>query len=81
MVERKGLDTYRRFLVYVSTRHNFRSRLLARPENREQLEAEIRKADVICIVYAMNAHETFARVSSFWLPYIRKLGRNVLLWH
>ena len=50
---------------------------LARPENREQLDAEIRKADVICIVYAIDNAESFARVPEFWLPYIRKLGRNV----
>ncbi|KAJ3315081.1 ERMES complex Ca(2+)-binding regulatory GTPase gem1, partial [Blyttiomyces sp. JEL0837] len=48
-----------------------------RPENREQLEAEIRKADVICIVYSVMDRDTFDRVSEFWLPYIRKLGRNV----
>ncbi|KAJ3348389.1 ERMES complex Ca(2+)-binding regulatory GTPase gem1 [Entophlyctis luteolus] len=49
----------------------------ARPENKDQLEAEIRKADVICIVYAVNDTESFNRVPEFWLPYIRKLGRNV----
>jgi len=49
----------------------------ARLENRGQLEAEIRKADVICIVYAVNIPETFERIPSFWLPYIRSLGRNI----
>ncbi|KAJ3123999.1 ERMES complex Ca(2+)-binding regulatory GTPase gem1 [Physocladia obscura] len=49
----------------------------ARPENKDQLEAEIRKADVICIVYAVNDEDSFNRVPEFWLPYIRKLGRNV----
>jgi len=49
----------------------------ARLENRSQLEAEIRKADVICIVYAVNVPETFERIPSFWLPYIRSLGRNI----
>jgi len=48
-------------------------------ENRVQLEAEIRKADVICIVYAVNVPETFERIPSFWLPYIRSLGRNVYI--
>lgn len=51
--------------------------LSARLENRDQLDAEIRKADVICIVYAVNQHATFGRISSYWLPYIRSLGRNV----
>jgi len=49
----------------------------SRLENRSQLEVEIRKADVICIVYAVNVPETFQRIPSFWLPYIRSLGRNV----
>ncbi|KAI8809973.1 P-loop containing nucleoside triphosphate hydrolase protein [Cladochytrium replicatum] len=49
----------------------------ARLENREMLDAEIRRADVICIVYAVNMPETFDRVPQFWLPYIRKLGRNI----
>ncbi|KAJ3071155.1 ERMES complex Ca(2+)-binding regulatory GTPase gem1 [Podochytrium sp. JEL0797] len=49
----------------------------ARPENKDQLEAEIRKADVICIVYSVSDMDSFNRVPEFWLPYIRKLGRNV----
>ncbi|KAI8059637.1 EF hand associated-domain-containing protein [Gongronella butleri] len=49
----------------------------ARPEQREQLEAEIRKAHVICIVYAVDDPNTFNRLSLFWLPYIRSLGVNV----
>lgn len=50
---------------------------LARLENREQLDTEIKKADVICIVYAVDQKETTDRVSLYWLPYIRRLGRNV----
>jgi hypothetical protein len=50
---------------------------LARPENREQLETEIRKAHVICIVYAIDDPNTFNRLPLFWLPYIRSLGVNV----
>ncbi|KAL0084779.1 EF hand associated-domain-containing protein [Phycomyces blakesleeanus] len=49
----------------------------ARPEDREQLEAEIRKAHVICIVYAIDDPNTFNRLSLYWLPYIRSLGVNV----
>ncbi|KAI7869486.1 EF hand associated-domain-containing protein [Spinellus fusiger] len=49
----------------------------ARPEDREQLEAEIRKAHVICIVYAIDNPNTFNRLSLYWLPYIRSLGVNV----
>ncbi|KAI9489577.1 EF hand associated-domain-containing protein [Zychaea mexicana] len=49
----------------------------ARPEHREQLEAEIRKAHVICIVYAIDDPNTFNRLPLYWLPYIRSLGVNV----
>ncbi|KAJ3261803.1 ERMES complex Ca(2+)-binding regulatory GTPase gem1 [Boothiomyces macroporosus] len=62
------------------TRENVTTRIVdssARPENRDQLDTEIKKADVICIVYAVNRKETKDGVSSFWLPYIRNLGRNV----
>ncbi|KAI8899737.1 P-loop containing nucleoside triphosphate hydrolase protein [Globomyces pollinis-pini] len=62
------------------TRENVTTRIVdssARDENRDQLHTEIRKADVICIVYAVNEKESKDRVSSYWLPYIRKLGRNV----
>ncbi|KAJ3223966.1 ERMES complex Ca(2+)-binding regulatory GTPase gem1 [Clydaea vesicula] len=48
-----------------------------RMENREQLDVEIRRADVICIVYGIDAPDSFERIQLFWLPYIRKLGRNV----
>ncbi|ORX81805.1 mitochondrial Rho 1 [Basidiobolus meristosporus CBS 931.73] len=49
----------------------------SRLENREQLENEIRKAHVICIVYAIDDTTTFNRIPNFWLPYIRSLGVNV----
>ena len=32
---------------------------------------------MICIVYDVSRLESFQRISSFWLPYIRSLGRNV----
>ncbi|KAI9244890.1 EF hand associated-domain-containing protein [Sporodiniella umbellata] len=49
----------------------------ARPEDREQTEVEIRKAHVICIIYAIDDSNTFNRLSLYWLPYIRSLGVNV----
>jgi Ras family protein T1 len=45
----------------------------ARIENRDQLDVEIRKADVIAIVYAIDEPLSFDRIHLFWLPYIRKL--------
>jgi hypothetical protein len=53
------------------------SHLEARLEYREQLEAEIRRADVICVVYSIVDPATFSRIQSFWLPFIRQLGVNV----
>jgi len=49
----------------------------SRPEKREILENEIKKANVICCVYAVNKPETFENVTKFWLPFIRRLGVNV----
>ncbi|CAJ0823011.1 13734_t:CDS:10, partial [Entrophospora sp. SA101] len=48
-----------------------------RSENRDQLENEIKKAHVICIVYSIENTHTFSRLASYWLPYIRSLGVNV----
>ncbi|KAL2313738.1 Mitochondrial Rho GTPase [Schizosaccharomyces pombe] len=42
---------------------------------REYLAAEIKKANVICLVYSDNY--SYERVSIFWLPYFRSLGVNV----
>lgn len=39
------------------------------------LEEEIKRADVICIVYAID--RGYERISSHWLPMLRSLGRNV----
>lgn len=54
-----------------------RADLLARPEDRLDLEREIRQAQVICLVYAVEDPKTFARVPTYWLPYIRSLGVSV----
>jgi hypothetical protein len=35
------------------------------------VDAELKKADVVCLVYDVSRPETFARVESFWLPRIR----------
>eukprot|EP00126_Sphaerothecum_destruens_P008364 Sdes_comp20184_c0_seq1m13447 len=47
--------------------------------DKQTLEDEIRLASVICIVFAVDKAETFSRISSHWIPYIRKLlGSNVV---
>ena len=51
----------------------------ARPENRPRLEYEVRRANVICIIYAIDNSATSRRVSEFWIPFIRSTGVNVSL--
>lgn len=45
--------------------------------DRAVLENEIRAANVIAVVYAVNDDKSFSRLGSHWLPYIRSLGANV----
>lgn len=46
---------------------------VARAEDKTKLETELRKADVIVLTYACDQPETLARLSSYWLPEIRRL--------
>ena len=40
-----------------------------------QLEIELKKADVVCIVYAVDDEDTLDSVTDHWLPFIeRTLG-------
>jgi len=47
----------------------------ARPQERVNLAREIRKSNVILLVY--SDHYSYERVALFWLPYFRSLGVNV----
>jgi Ras family protein T1 len=47
----------------------------ALPQDRETLKMELRKANVIMLVY--SDHYTYERVGLFWMPYFRTLGLNV----
>ena len=49
----------------------------SRAEDRAILESEIRAANVIAVVYAVNDDKSFGRLGAHWLPYIRSLGVNV----
>ncbi|QRV86369.1 EF-hand 1, calcium-binding site protein [Ceratobasidium sp. AG-Ba] len=49
----------------------------AAPADRPHLDSEIRKAHVICVVYAIDNPNSFDRVGAYWLPYFRSLGVNV----
>ena len=48
---------------------------LAQPQERDRLCTEIRRANVICVVYS-DAYSC-ERVALFWLPFFRSLGVNV----
>ncbi|KAL5001549.1 hypothetical protein BDV10DRAFT_182448 [Aspergillus recurvatus] len=45
------------------------------PQERSNLAREIRKSNVILLVY--SDHYSYERVALFWLPYFRSLGVNV----
>lgn len=47
----------------------------ALPQDRSVLAGELRKCNVILLVYA--DHYSYERVALFWLPYFRSLGVNV----
>ncbi|KAK5956759.1 ERMES complex Ca(2+)-binding regulatory GTPase gem1 [Knufia fluminis] len=47
----------------------------ALPQDRPVLAKEIRKSNVILLVY--SDHFTYERVALFWLPYFRSLGVNL----
>lgn len=47
----------------------------ALPQDRDVLRKELRKCNVILLVY--SDHYSYERVALFWLPYYRSLGINV----
>lgn len=49
----------------------------AGPNDKHHLELEVRKAHVICVVYAIDDSNSFNRIPVYWLPYFRQLGINV----
>lgn len=44
----------------------------AQEQTEEQLNEQIKRASVICVVYAVDDDETLDRVSSYWMPLIRQ---------
>ena len=52
-------------------------RLSEAPEYKERMDAALRRANVVCIVYAVNNPTSFERITSHWLPLLRQLGVNV----
>lgn len=49
----------------------------ARREDRHHLEQELRKAQVVALVYSIDDPQSFDRMAEYWLPMIRQLGVNV----
>lgn len=47
------------------------------PQNRSKLIDELRKADAIVLTYACHKPETLERLSTFWLPELRRLEVRV----
>lgn len=47
----------------------------ALPQERDSLRKEVRKCNVILLVY--SDHYSYERVALFWMPYFRSLGVNV----
>jgi len=48
-----------------------------RREDRPHLESEVRRAHVVCVVYAIDDPQSFDRVVEYWLPTLRSLGVNL----
>ncbi|KAJ1719719.1 ERMES complex Ca(2+)-binding regulatory GTPase gem1 [Coemansia erecta] len=44
---------------------------------QEVLEMELRKANVVCIAYAVDDRTSFQRVHTHWLPFLRLQGINL----
>ncbi|GAA0162939.1 small GTPase [Lithospermum erythrorhizon] len=46
-------------------------------ENRDKLVEELKRADAVVLTYACDRHETLDRLSTFWLPELRRLEVKV----
>ena len=49
----------------------------SRPEDKQALESTCREASVIVLCFSMDKPQTLRRVSSHWLPELRRLGISV----
>ncbi|CAH8865619.1 unnamed protein product [Trichobilharzia szidati] len=45
-------------------------------QSHEQLCAEIKRANVICLVHALDDENSFKQISAYWLPLIRHVSTN-----
>lgn len=46
-------------------------------QNEEQLNEQIKRASVICVVYSVDDEDSLDRVSSHWMPLIRQIHSDV----
>lgn len=46
-------------------------------QNEEQLNEQIKRASVICVVYSVDDEDSLGRVSSYWMPLIRQIHPDV----
>lgn len=44
------------------------------PDKRAHLDAALRSAHVIVLVYSISSPTSFDRIPTYWLPYLRSLG-------
>jgi Ras family protein T1 len=49
----------------------------AREADQSEVDEEIQRADVMCIVYAVNDAASKASIRDNWLPRVRRLGVSV----
>ncbi|KAJ1784120.1 ERMES complex Ca(2+)-binding regulatory GTPase gem1, partial [Coemansia sp. RSA 1938] len=49
----------------------------SKSEDQDMLERELRKANVVCIVYAVDERSSFTQVHEYWLPLLRRQGVNL----
>ncbi|KAJ2776989.1 ERMES complex Ca(2+)-binding regulatory GTPase gem1 [Coemansia javaensis] len=49
----------------------------SKSEDHEVLETELRKANVVCIVYAVDDRDSFRQTHEYWLPLLRRQGISV----
>ncbi|VDP27883.1 unnamed protein product [Schistosoma mattheei] len=48
----------------------------AQTQSHEHLCAEIKRANVICLVHALDDENSFKQISSYWLPLIRHVSTD-----
>ncbi|KAH8918630.1 mitochondrial Rho GTPase [Atractiella rhizophila] len=49
----------------------------SRSEDLSNLQNELRKSDVVCVVYSVDNPSSFDRVGAYWLPMMRGVGVNL----